>query len=119
MGATFAGKQAGTFGVMGSFSSFFSHHISTMEGGLIATDDEELCQIMLALRAHGWTRNLPKENLVTTPKSDAASEEASRFVLPCYNLRPLALSGALRLEQVKKPPRLPAQRRRNQDRRRT
>src|SRR3546814_19420143 len=92
MGATFAGKQAGTFGVMGSFSSFFSHHISTMEGGLIATDDEELCKIMLALRAHGWTRNLHKETLVTTPKSDDAYEEAFRYVLPGHNLGPRELS---------------------------
>lgn len=113
MGATFAGKQAGTFGVMGSFSSFFSHHISTMEGGLIATDDEELYQIMLSLRAHGWTRNLPKENLVTSPKSDDPFEESFRFVLPGYNLRPLELSGALGIEQVRKLPRLVAERRAN------
>ncbi|HQU09922.1 MAG TPA: DegT/DnrJ/EryC1/StrS family aminotransferase, partial [Opitutales bacterium] len=64
LGAKFNGKHAGTFGVMGSFSSFFSHHISTMEGGLIVTDDEELYHILLSLRAHGWTRNLPKENHV-------------------------------------------------------
>ena len=57
MGATFNGKQSGTFGVMGTF--MFSHHISTMEGGLVVTDDEELYHIMLVLRAHGWTRNLP------------------------------------------------------------
>src|SRR3546814_19749350 len=68
---------------------------------------------MLALRAHGWTRNLPKENLVTTPKSDDAFEEAFRFVLPGYNLRPLELSGALGIEQVKKLPRLIAERRAN------
>src|SRR3546814_5507651 len=71
---------------------------------------------MLALRAHGWTRNLPKENLVTTPKSDDAFEEAFRFVLPGYNLRPLELSGALGIEQVKKLPRLIAERRANADR---
>ncbi len=64
MGATFGGKQTGTFGVVGSFSSFFSHHISTMEGGMVVTDDEELYHLMLSLRAHGWTRNLPKHNHV-------------------------------------------------------
>ena len=42
MGATFKGKQTGTFGLMGSFSTFFSHHMSTMEGGHIVTDDEEI-----------------------------------------------------------------------------
>ena len=53
MGASFGGRQAGTHGVMGTYSSFFSHHISTMEGGLITTDDEELYHVMLCLRAHG------------------------------------------------------------------
>jgi len=95
MGATFEGKQAGTFGVMGSFSSFFSHHISTMEGGMITTDDEELYHILLSIRAHGWTRNLPKHNKVTGVKSDDPFEESFKFVLPGYNVRPLELSGAL------------------------
>ncbi|GAB5459471.1 MAG: DegT/DnrJ/EryC1/StrS aminotransferase family protein [Henriciella sp.] len=104
MGATYNGKQAGTFGVLGSFSSFFSHHISTMEGGMVLTDDEELYHIMLSLRAHGWTRNLPKNNHVTGTKSDNSFEESFRFVLPGYNLRPLEMSGALGLEQLKKLP---------------
>lgn len=81
MGATFEGRQAGTFGVMGSFSSFFSHHISTMEGGLIVTDDEEIYHILLALRAHGWTRNLPKFNTLTGEKATTHSKRAS--VLSC------------------------------------
>ncbi len=113
MGAKFEGKKAGTFGVMGGFSSFFSHHISTMEGGLIVTDDEELYQILLSLRAHGWTRNLPKKNLVCTDKSDDPFEESFRFVLPGYNLRPLEIEGALGIEQVKRLPSLIAARREN------
>lgn len=113
MGAEFDGKKAGSFGVMGSFSSFFSHHISTMEGGLTVTDDEELYQIMLSLRAHGWTRNLPKLNHVCSEKSDDTFKESFRFVLPGYNLRPLELSGALGVEQVKKLPMLIAERRKN------
>lgn len=113
MGAEFDGKKTGTFGVMGSFSSFFSHHISTMEGGLTVTDNEELYHIMLSLRAHGWTRNLPKFNLVCGEKSDDSFKESFRFVLPGYNLRPLELSGALGFEQVKKLPKLIAERRRN------
>ncbi|MCZ4255664.1 DegT/DnrJ/EryC1/StrS family aminotransferase [Sulfitobacter sp. G21635-S1] len=104
MGATFDGKQAGTFGVMGSYSSFFSHHISTMEGGMVVTDDEELYHVMLSLRAHGWTRNLPKFNHVTGEKSDDPFEESFRFVLPGYNLRPLEMSGALGREQIRKLP---------------
>jgi CDP-6-deoxy-D-xylo-4-hexulose-3-dehydrase len=113
MGATYNEKHAGTFGVMGSFSSFFSHHISTMEGGLIVTDDEELYQILLSLRAHGWTRNLPKENLVCDKKSDDPFEESFRFVLPGYNVRPLELEGALGVEQVKRLPAMIEARRKN------
>lgn len=113
MGATFDGRQTGTFGVMGTFSCFFSHHISTMEGGLVVTDDEELYHILLALRAHGWTRNLPKFNRLTGEKSDDPFEESFRFVLPGYNLRPLEMSGALGIEQLKKLPGLISGRRAN------
>ncbi len=113
LGARYKGRHAGTFGVMGSYSSFFSHHISTMEGGLISTDHDELHHILLALRAHGWTRNLPKFNHVCGEKSDDPFKESFRFVLPGYNVRPLEMSGALGIEQVKKLPMLVAERRKN------
>lgn len=113
MGATFNGKHTGTFAHVGSFSTFFSHHISTMEGGLVTTDDEELYHIMLSLRSHGWTRQLPKENRVTGTKSDDPFEESFNFVLPGYNLRPLEMSGALGQEQLKKLPDLIKGRREN------
>jgi CDP-6-deoxy-D-xylo-4-hexulose-3-dehydrase len=113
LGAEFQGKKTGTFGVMGSYSSFFSHHISTMEGGLISTDDDELHHILLSLRAHGWTRNLPKVNHVCSDKSDDPFKESFRFVLPGYNVRPLEMSGALGIEQVKKLPSIIAERRKN------
>ena len=113
MGAIFDGKQTGTFGLMGTFSSFFSHHISTMEGGMIITDDEELYHIMLSLRAHGWTRNLPKENKVCGTKSDDIFEEYFRFVLPGYNMRPVEMMGAIGIEQLKKLPDFISTRRKN------
>lgn len=113
MGATLHSKQAGTFGTMGTFSCFFSHHISTMEGGFVTTDDEELYHILLCLRAHGWTRNLPKHNLVTGTKSDNAFEESFKFVLPGYNVRPLEMSGAIGQEQIKKLPKFIETRRKN------
>ncbi|KQM33701.1 pyridoxamine 5-phosphate oxidase [Rhizobium sp. Leaf68] len=116
MGATFEGKQTGTFGLMGTYSSFFSHHISTMEGGMVVTDDEESYHILLALRAHGWTRNLPKQNRITTDKSDDPFTEAFRFVLPGYNLRPLEMSGALGLAQLRKLPMIVRERRNNAER---
>lgn len=104
MGAVFEGKMAGTFGLMGTFSSYFSHHISTMEGGCILTDDEEIYHILLCLRAHGWTRNLPENNRVTGKKSNDFFSEAFKFVLPGYNVRPLEMSGAIGIEQLKKLP---------------
>jgi CDP-6-deoxy-D-xylo-4-hexulose-3-dehydrase len=113
LGATLHGQQTGTFGLMGTFSGFFSHHISTMEGGMIVTDDEELYHILLSLRAHGWTRNLPKHNKVCGTKSDDPFVESFRFVLPGYNVRPLEMSGAIGLRQLEKLPKLIIERRRN------
>lgn len=104
MGATYNGKQAGTFGLMGTYSSFFSHHIATMEGGCVVTDDEELYHILLCIRAHGWTRNLPENNRVTGVKSADPFEESFKFVLPGYNVRPLEMSGAIGKEQLIKLP---------------
>ncbi|MDY4426323.1 MAG: DegT/DnrJ/EryC1/StrS family aminotransferase [Helicobacter sp.] len=112
MGAEYKGKQAGTFGVMGTFSTFFSHHMATMEGGFVVTDDEELYHILLCLRAHGWTRNLPKENKVAN-KSDDWFSESFRFVLPGYNVRPVEMSGAIGIEQLKKLPTFLKHRREN------
>ena len=112
MGAQYKNKQTGTFGVMGTFSTFFSHHMATMEGGFVTTDDEELYHILLSLRAHGWTRNLPKENKVSN-KSDDWFEESFRFVLPGYNVRPVEMSGAIGIEQLKKLPSFLDQRRKN------
>ena len=113
LGATIKGQQAGTFGLAGSYSCFFSHHISTMEGGMVTTDDEELYHIMLSVRAHGWTRNLPDANLVTGQKSTDVFEESFKFVLPGYNLRPLEMSGAIGQEQLLKLPMIVENRRKN------
>ena len=112
MGAKFNDLYTGTFGIMGTFSSFFSHHIATMEGGVVLTDDKELFHILLSLRAHGWTRNLPKDNLVCE-KSDDSFKESFRFVLPGYNVRPLEMSGAIGIEQLKKLPDFITTRRKN------
>jgi CDP-6-deoxy-D-xylo-4-hexulose-3-dehydrase len=112
MGAEFKGKQTGTFGLVGTFSTFFSHHMATMEGGLIVTDDEEMCHVMVCLRAHGWTRHLPKENKISN-KSDNWFEESFRFLLPGYNVRPVEMSGVIGVEQLKKLPSFLDQRRKN------
>lgn len=114
MGAEYKGKQAGTFGILGTFSTFYSHHMATMEGGIIVTDDEELYHVLLCIRAHGWTRHLPKENKVSN-KSDDWFEESFRFILPGYNFRPLEMSGAIGIEQLKKLPSFLEKRRENAD----
>ena len=101
MGATLDGKPCGTFGDIATFSTFFSHHISTMEGGIIVTKDEEIYHLAKSLRAHGWTRDIPSGTSIYE-EGDDDLYEAYRFILPGYNARPLELSGALGVEQLKK-----------------
>lgn len=103
MGASQNGKQAGTVGDVSSFSTFFSHHISTIEGGFCLTDDQDLYEKMLALRAHGWTRDLGDENHLED-KSGKSFDDMFRFLLPGYNLRPTEIASLLGLEQLKKLP---------------
>ena len=106
------GRRTGTFGQVNTFSFFYSHHVSTMEGGMILTDDEELMHLLRSLRAHGWTRDVPKETSLFTRK-DSDHFEAYRFILPGYNVRPLEISAAAGREQLKKLPGMTAQRRKN------
>jgi len=112
MGATLDGKQCGSFGDIGTFSSFFSHHISTMEGGVLTTDNTEIYHVAHSLRAHGWTRDLPPDTKIYK-KRDDDFYEAYRFILPGYNARPLELSGAIGIEQLKKLDAMIETRRRN------
>jgi len=96
MGAEFHGMKTGNFGLMASHSTFFSHHMQTMEGGIITTDDEYFYQMLLCLRSHGWTRHLPENNLMGVKPS------AYDFILPGYNVRPIEMMGAVGIEQLKK-----------------
>lgn len=111
MGAKLKERSTGTFGICGSFSTFFSHHISTMEGGVVVTNDECLYHVMLSLRAHGWLREQPETSHLHVDVDDFSRQ--FRFVLPGYNLRPLEMSGALGLEQLKKLPGIISARRDN------
>lgn len=111
MGARFAGKAAGTFGAFGTFSTFFSHHICTMEGGVVVTDDEALYHTMLSMRAHGWLREQPAHSHLEQNIDEFS--RLFRFVLPGYNLRPLEMEGALGRTQVRKLPGFVAERRAN------
>jgi CDP-6-deoxy-D-xylo-4-hexulose-3-dehydrase len=112
MDAELNGRKAGTFGHLNTFSCFFSHHISTMEGGVVLTDDLELCHLARSLRAHGWTRDLPADSPVFE-REGADHFEAYRFILPGYNVRPTEMAGAIGLRQLEKLPDFTAQRRRN------
>jgi CDP-6-deoxy-D-xylo-4-hexulose-3-dehydrase len=112
MGSSLNGQPCGTFGDVNTFSTFFSHHISTMEGGVLATDDTELYHLARSLRAHGWTRDIPQDSTIFDKRDDDFFE-AYRFILPGYNARPLELSGAVGIEQLKKLDRMVEIRRRN------
>ncbi len=110
MGARYGGLRTGSFGIMASHSTFYSHHICTMEGGLITTDDEDYYHTLLCLRSHGWTRHLPEKNRLW------AKVDKFNFVLPGYNVRPTEMQSAIGIEQVKKLPRFIDQRRENAER---
>ncbi|MEJ0068235.1 MAG: aminotransferase class I/II-fold pyridoxal phosphate-dependent enzyme [Pseudomonadota bacterium] len=74
MDAELAGRKTGTFGDFGTFSFFFSHHISTIEGGMLITRDPELAELARCIRAHGWTRDLPQDTTLFERGSDAFYE---------------------------------------------
>ncbi len=110
--AELGGKKAGTYGDVGTFSFFFSHHISTGEGGMVLTDNAEIDALCRAVRAHGWIRDVPDGVNLFKPGDDTF-EEAYRFVIPGYNLRPQEFNGAVGREQLKKLPAMTAARRKN------
>ena len=101
LGAKYNNKYCGTYGILGTFSTYFSHHICTMEGGVVVTDNEELYHYMLSIRSHGWTRNLPKNSKLHC-KSSNSFYESFNFILPGYNLRPLEIEAAVGIEQINK-----------------
>jgi len=112
LGASVNDHRAGSFGSMSSHSFFFSHHICTMEGGMVNTNSKELMETLMSIRAHGWTRGLELNNSVH-PKSNNEWDDLFRFVLPGYNLRPIELSGAIGTAQLRKFPKFLEVRRQN------
>jgi CDP-6-deoxy-D-xylo-4-hexulose-3-dehydrase len=97
-GARFEGRTVGTFGTMGTFSFYFSHHISTIEGGMVVTDDDRVADLARTLRAHGWTRDVQVKPDVPNPGID----DRFLFVNLGYNLRPTEVQGAFGIHQVPK-----------------
>ena len=112
MGAQWDYKYTGTIGLIGSFSTYYSHHLCTMEGGMNVTDDEELYHYMLSIRAHGWTRQLPDNSRIYTKLNDPFYESFN-FILPGFNVRPLEIEAAIGIEQLKKLDKFIEQRRKN------
>lgn len=89
MGSKYQGKYLGTFGFASFFSLYFGHHISTIEGGFINTDDEDFYYLLLMMRSHGWDRDLPKEKQDMLRKKYNSSEFDSlyNFYVPGMNVR--------------------------------
>ena len=107
MGAVYGNKRTGAWGLMGSHSTYFAHHICTMEGGMVTTDDEYYYHMLLSLRSHGWTRHLPKQNVFNV------EPKPFEFLYPGFNVRPMEIQAALGLEQIKRLPELVKVRREN------
>ena len=104
MGCEYKGQKLGTFGMMSSFSTYFGHHISTIEGGFISTDDFQLYELLLSLRSHGWDRDLSVETQVKLQQEWDISEFDAMytFYYPGYNLRSTDLQAYIGLGQIDK-----------------
>lgn len=102
IGASYRGRSVGRFGRVGTFSFYYSHHITTLEGGMCATGEEELAETMRILRAHGWVREVEHKERYLKAYPDI--HPRFLFVNQGYNLRPTELQGAMGSVQL---PRLP------------
>jgi CDP-6-deoxy-D-xylo-4-hexulose-3-dehydrase len=102
MGCEYKGKKLGTFGKMSSFSTFFGHHISTIEGGIVSTDDFELYELLLSIRSHGWDRDLSVETQYKLQKEWRVSEFDAMytFYYSGFNIRSTDLQAYIGLAQI-------------------
>jgi CDP-6-deoxy-D-xylo-4-hexulose-3-dehydrase len=102
-GTTFKGKKVGTYGFASNFSFYFAHHMSTIEGGMICTDDEYFYQVCRALRSHGMTREMTDEKLrqqIIDENPDLNKDFI--FLNPAHNFRSTELNAVIGLSQIKK-----------------
>ena len=104
MGSEYNNKKLGTFGDLSTFSFYFGHHMSTIEGGMISTDDEDLYHILLSIRSHGWDRDLPKSKQIELRKKYNIGDFRSlyTFYYPGFNLRATDLQAFIGLQQLNK-----------------
>jgi CDP-6-deoxy-D-xylo-4-hexulose-3-dehydrase len=99
--AKYENKFTGTFGEMASHSLYFAHHLQTMEGGVLLTNNRDFKDYLRSLRAHGWCRDLPKINKLYKFKNDEF-QDFFKFITPGYCVRPLEIQGAVGSVQLKK-----------------
>ena len=99
----FKGKKVGTYGFVSNFSFYFAHHMSTIEGGMICTDDERFYQICRALRSHGMIREMTNDSMrneIINKNPDLNKDFI--FLRPSHNFRSTELNAVLGLSQLKK-----------------
>ena len=103
-GTKYNDVKLGNFGLMSSFSTYFGHTMSTIEGGVISTNDEEVYHTLLQLRSHGWDRDLPKTKQNDLREEWGISEFSSlyTFYIPGFNLRSTDLQAYIGLLQLNK-----------------
>ncbi len=104
IGASYNGKKAGAFGDMSSFSFYFGHQMSTIEGGMVSTNDKTYNQLLLMLRSHGWSKDLDLAVHRSLIKKYKIDDFHSPFVFyePGFNLRSTDLNAYLGIGQVEK-----------------
>jgi CDP-6-deoxy-D-xylo-4-hexulose-3-dehydrase len=104
IGSEYKGKKLGTFSNLSTFSFYFGHHMSTIEGGMVSTDDEDLYHILLSIRSHGWDRDLPQEKQEYLRKKYNVDHFRSlyTFYYPGFNLRATDLQAFIGLNQMEK-----------------
>ncbi len=100
LGAYYDGSAVGTFGRVGTFSFYYSHHMTTLEGGICVTNDTGLAESMRILRAHGWIRETENKQVWLDKYPDV--DERFLFVNVGYNLRATELQGAMGSVQLPK-----------------
>lgn len=103
LGTELPAGKTGTFGLMSSFSFFVAHHMSTIEGGMVCTNDNELGQMLKIVRANGWDRNLEaSEQRQWRARYNIGSEFESKYTFYDlgYNLRPTEITGFLGCQQM-------------------
>jgi CDP-6-deoxy-D-xylo-4-hexulose-3-dehydrase len=102
LGSLAYGRLLGNFGNASTFSFFVGHHLSTIEGGMVCTDDEDLYEMLMVVRAHGWDRSLPEERRRLLRNQHSVNDFYARYTFYnlAYNCRPTEVNGFLGMKQI-------------------